>query len=50
LIFLGENSFGVHEEKKSLVIWERVCKRKEFGGMGVINLCDFNKALLLKWW
>jgi len=34
----------------SLVNWKCVCKRKEFGGLGVINLRDFNRALLLKWW
>jgi len=33
-----------------LVNWKWVCKRKEFGGLGIINLWDFNKALLLKWW
>jgi len=27
----------------------RICKRKEFGGLGVINLADFNNALLNKW-
>ena len=26
-----------------------VCKCEEFGGLGVINLRDFNKAALLKW-
>ena len=33
-----------------LVNWKQVCKQKEFGGLGFINLRDFNKALLLKWW
>jgi len=27
-----------------------VCKRKESGGLGTINLWDFNQASLLKWW
>ena len=29
--------------------WKRVCKWKKFGGLGVINLRDFNTSLLLKW-
>ena len=43
---------GTQKDGKAfcLVNWKRVCKRKEFGGLGIINLRDFNKALLLKWW
>jgi len=33
-----------------LVNWKRVCMCKKFGGLGIINLRDFNTALLLKWW
>lgn len=29
--------------------WDVVCKRKEFGGMGIKNLELFNSALLGKW-
>lgn len=37
-------------KKYHLVIWDRVCKKKEFGGLGVLNLQDFNQALIGKWW
>ena len=30
--------------------WKRVYNRKEFRGLWVINLQDFNNVLLLKWW
>ena len=48
-IFLWE---GTQREGKAfcLVNWKRVCKCKEFDGLGVITLRDFNNALLLKWW
>lgn len=29
--------------------WEMVCKPKEYGDLGVIDLEAFNKALLMKW-
>jgi len=32
------------------VKWENICKLKDEGGLGVINLQDINKALLDKWW
>ena len=35
-----------------LVNWNRVCICKEFGGLGIINLRDFNTTttLLINWW
>lgn len=27
-----------------------MCKQKQFGGMGVINLEDMKTAMLCKWW
>ena len=33
-----------------LVSWKQVCKQKSQGGLGVLNLKDFNLALLGKWW
>ena len=30
--------------------WKGVYKRKEFEGLGIINIWDFNTALLLNWW
>ncbi|GKV43650.1 hypothetical protein SLEP1_g50914 [Rubroshorea leprosula] len=32
------------------VSWERVCKQKEHGGLGVRDLRKFNLALMGKWW
>jgi hypothetical protein len=36
------------EKAHSLASWEMVCKPKEKGGLGVINLKHQNKCLLLK--
>lgn len=33
-----------------LVSWGRVCKYLSQGGLGVLDLRDFNRALLEKWW
>lgn len=33
-----------------LVAWNRICRPREMGGWGILNLQDFNKALLGKWW
>ena len=43
---------GMHKEGRifNLIRWERACKRKEFEGLGVINLRDFNTTLFIKWW
>ncbi|GKV51770.1 hypothetical protein SLEP1_g58395 [Rubroshorea leprosula] len=42
---------GMGERKKiSWVNWERVCRKKECGGLGVKDLRRFNMALLGKWW
>ena len=43
---------GTQKDGKAFcsVNWKRVCKRREFESLGVINLRDFNMALLLKWW
>ncbi|KAM1060262.1 hypothetical protein TB1_024191 [Malus domestica] len=41
---------GVEEGKKfHLVKWEKVCKSKEEGGLGLGNLRNRNAALLAKW-
>ena len=34
---------------KCLVNWEMCCKSKIEGGLGIINLYNFNSALLAKW-
>ncbi|GKV25593.1 hypothetical protein SLEP1_g35004 [Rubroshorea leprosula] len=42
---------GMGERKKiNWVNWEKVCRRKENGGLGVKDLRKFNMALLGKWW
>ncbi|CAM8902499.1 unnamed protein product [Rhodiola kirilowii] len=38
---------GTLSGKRNLVAWKKVCKPKEEGGLGIMNLCHFNKALLL---
>ena len=37
------------EHKYHLAKWELISTRKEFGGMGVPNLRDFNLAMLAAW-
>ncbi|GKU91159.1 hypothetical protein SLEP1_g5069 [Rubroshorea leprosula] len=36
--------------KINWVSWERVCKKKEWGGLGVKDMKRFNLALMGKWW
>lgn len=38
-----------NEHKYHLAKWGLISMRKEFGGMGVPNLRDFNMALLAAW-
>ena len=40
---------GRLDKKPHLVRWEIVCMDKRSGGLGVMNLFWFNKALLSKW-
>lgn len=37
------------ENKIAWVRWEKVCRPKEEGGLGVRKLGKFNRALLGKW-
>ena len=37
------------QRKISWITWNSICLRKEYGGMGVRRLRDFNTALLRKW-
>ncbi|KAH7676557.1 hypothetical protein IHE45_07G024900 [Dioscorea alata] len=32
------------------VAWNRICRPRKLGGIGILNLQEFNKALLGKWW
>lgn len=43
--FLWENSIN-HEEETHLVTWDQVCKVKREGGLGVMNLRNFNLVLI----
>ncbi|KAK1309589.1 hypothetical protein QJS10_CPA09g01288 [Acorus calamus] len=45
-LWSGANGVG---RKAHMVRWDLVCSRKHLGGAGVLNLSDFNKALLSKW-
>ncbi|GLU02749.1 hypothetical protein SLE2022_199870 [Rubroshorea leprosula] len=38
------------ERKINWISWDRVCKKKEEGGLGVRDLRKFNLALMGKWW
>ena len=37
-------------KKYALVNWRKICLAKEFGGLGILDLRDMNRALLAKWW
>ena len=37
-------------KKYSLVTWNAVCKSKDQGGLGILDLKIMNNALLAKWW
>lgn len=41
---------GPTQKRYNLVLWQKVCKKKEYGGLSVLNLQEFNQALLCKWW
>ncbi|GKV45171.1 hypothetical protein SLEP1_g52281 [Rubroshorea leprosula] len=41
---------GEELKKTNWVKWERVCKQKKYGGLGVRDLRIFNLALMGKWW
>jgi hypothetical protein len=48
----GELSFGKEEGQKKyhLIEWEKICKSKKKGGLGIKNLRKMNISLLCKWW
>ncbi|XP_039137399.1 uncharacterized protein LOC120274928 [Dioscorea cayenensis subsp. rotundata] len=33
-----------------LIAWKRICRPRSMGGWGILDLHEFNKALLGKWW
>ena len=43
--------FGGNTVRKryALISWNRVCRSKQFGGLGILDLHVMNKALLAKW-
>jgi len=44
------DSASIEKGGYALVKWGKVCKRKSFGGLGIINLRNMNLVLLVKWW
>jgi hypothetical protein len=38
-----------NRRKYHMVDWPTVCKPKEFGGMGILNMRLMNESLMLKW-
>jgi len=49
-IFNKKNWGGSEDNRKiSWIAWSSVCLRKEYGGLGVRQLREFNSALLGKW-
>lgn len=36
-------------KRNSLVNWDMTCRKQIYGGMGIIKLDDFNRALISKW-
>ncbi|GKV48455.1 hypothetical protein SLEP1_g55268 [Rubroshorea leprosula] len=41
---------GGDDRRINWVKWEKICKKKEEGGLGVRDLRKFNLALMGKWW
>jgi len=41
--------WGSEGRKIAWVAWEKVCEPQEKGGLGVVNIKDFNLALMGKW-
>jgi hypothetical protein len=41
---------GQLKKKYHLVKWDKVCKSKKKGGLGMKNLRKMNISLLCKWW
>lgn len=49
----GKNSFGKEvklQKKYHLIKWDKVCRPKRKGGLGIQNLRKLNLSLLCKWW
>lgn len=38
------------KKKYHLIKWEKICKSKKKGGLGIKNLSKMNMSLLTKWW
>ena len=43
--------WGIKDNSKGIkwISWEKICKKKKFGGLGVIPIIDSNLTLLAKW-
>lgn len=40
--------YGLEDQGSPLIAWEKVCKPKDQGGLGVLDIATHNKALLMK--
>jgi len=40
--------FGTQDRGTALIAWEKICRPKTHGGLGVLDITSHNKALLLK--
>jgi hypothetical protein len=45
-----EDVFGLEKRAYCMVKWNRVCRSKSKGGLGVKDLAKQNISLLSKWW
>jgi hypothetical protein len=41
---------GKKNKKPHLVNWDTICRHKDQGGLGILDLTCMNLCLLAKWW
>lgn len=44
------NGCDISKPKCRLVAWFKICNSKDHGRWGILDISDFNSALLGKWW
>lgn len=40
----------IEHQRCRLVCWKNICRHRDQGGSGILDLHHFNQALLRKWW